>query len=63
MSWLASALAIAAALLRLVLAWLAERPAREAERRAGRLERQRDEANRPLPPPRDLLERMRDGRL
>jgi hypothetical protein len=62
-SWLGSALALAVAFTRLLLGWLAERPAREAERQAARLARQRDEANRPPLPPRGLLERMRDGRL
>jgi len=62
-SSLGSALALAVALLRLALGWLAERPAREAREQARRLARQRDEANRPASPPRDLLERMRDGRL
>jgi hypothetical protein len=62
-SWLGSALALAVALARLVLGWLAERPAREANERARRFARQRDEANRPPAPPRDLLERMHDGRL
>ena len=63
MSPLASALAVAVGLCRLVLAWLAERPAAAAEKRAARLARQRDEANRPPLPPRDLIERMRDGGL
>ena len=63
MSWLGAALAAVTALSRLVLAWLAERPAAEAERRAARLEAQRDEASRPPAPPRDLVQRMRDGRL
>lgn len=63
MSWLGAALAAMAGLSRLVLAWLAERPKAEAERREARLEAQRDEASRPPAPPRDLVQRMRDGRL
>lgn len=63
MSALGSALALAVALARLVLVWLAGRPARAAEREAGRIARQRDEASRPAASPRDLVERMRDGRL
>ncbi len=63
MSWLGAALAAVAALSRLVGVWLAERPLREAERRAARLEAQRDEASRPPAAPRDLLQRMRDGGL
>jgi len=62
-SVLGSALALAVALARLVMVWLAERPARAAEREARQIARQRDEAGRPAPPPRDLIERMRDGRL
>ena len=63
MSWLGAALAAVTALSRLALAWLAGRPAAEAEQRAARLEAQRDEASRPPAPPRDLVQRMRDGRL
>lgn len=63
MSALGLALALAVALARLLLLWLADRPARAAEREAARIARQRDEASHPAPPPRDLVERMRDGRL
>ncbi|MBL8687478.1 MAG: hypothetical protein JNL04_00170 [Rhodospirillaceae bacterium] len=63
MSALGSALALAVALARLVLVWLAGRPARVAERDAGRIARQRDEAGRPAAAPRDLVQRMRDDRL
>lgn len=63
MSALGAALAFATALVRVVLAWLAERPVRIAERQAERIARQRDEASRLAAPAGDLLERMRDGRL
>lgn len=63
MSWFASSLALATALARLVLAWLAERPTRIADERAARIARQRDEAARPPASAGDLIERMRDGKL
>jgi len=62
-SALGSAVALAVALVRAALAWLAERPVRIAERQAERIARQRDEASRPAASARDLLERMRGGRL